>query len=86
MCGGCTHAERAVMAPQGSGRRSWVVDVHRVASALPMRQPQQQRVQAFVELLHGKTSSVTSSSSRRKFEHKGFQKSGLKECEVLQLI
>lgn len=46
-----TYSQRVTVLLQGSDRCVWVTDVHCVASALCVGQPQQQRMEAFMELL-----------------------------------
>lgn len=46
------YSECVAVLLQGSDMRLWVMDVHSVASALCVGQPQQQRVEGFMELLY----------------------------------
>lgn len=48
----CAHCQGVLVLLQGCDRRVRVIYVHRIAPALCVGQPQQQRMEALVELLH----------------------------------
>lgn len=48
----CAHCQGVLVLLQGCDQRVRVIYVHRIAPALCVGQPQQQRMEALVELLH----------------------------------